>query len=144
MFSCKSCKIFMNSFFYRTPLVAASGRYEYTVYMIDLLTDCYNCFLFSLIEKHLNEPIIYFSSLDEKSFWNLSSSLVFETFQVHYTILLIAFEFAFILIASVRYFFTNFYFSPNDSPSETMKDVFYFIWKTLFVFPSFSPCQPLF
>ena len=25
------------------------------------------------------------------------------------------------------YFLTNFYFSPNDGPSETMKDVFYFI-----------------
>ena len=29
--------------------------------------------------------------------------------------------------ACVRYFLINFYFSPNDSPSKTMKDVFYFI-----------------
>ena len=29
--------------------------------------------------------------------------------------------------ACVRYFLTNFYFSPNDSPSKTMEDVFYFI-----------------
>ena len=29
--------------------------------------------------------------------------------------------------ACVRYFSTNFYLSPNDSPSKTMKDVFYFI-----------------
>ena len=29
--------------------------------------------------------------------------------------------------ACVRYFLTNFYFSPNNSPSKTMKDVFYFI-----------------
>ena len=29
--------------------------------------------------------------------------------------------------ACVRYFLTNFYLSPNDSPSKTMKDVFYFI-----------------
>ena len=27
---------------------------EYTVYMLDLLRDFYNCFLLSLIEKHLN------------------------------------------------------------------------------------------
>ena len=27
----------------------------------------------------------------------------------------------------VRYFLSNFYFSPNDSPSKTMKNVFYFI-----------------
>ena len=32
-----------------------------------------------------------------------------------------------ILKAYVRYFFSNFYFSPNDSPSKTMKNVFYFI-----------------
>ena len=31
------------------------------------------------------------------------------------------------LKACVRYFLTNFYFSPNDSPLKTMKDVFYFI-----------------
>ena len=29
--------------------------------------------------------------------------------------------------ACVRNFLPNFYFSPNDSPSETMKNVFYFI-----------------
>ena len=33
----------------------------------------------------------------------------------------------------VGYFSTNFYFSPNDSPSKTMKDVFYFIEKPLFI-----------
>ena len=30
-------------------------------------------------------------------------------------------------IACVHYFLSNFYFSPNDSPSKTMKNVFYFI-----------------
>ena len=29
--------------------------------------------------------------------------------------------------ACVRYFLTNFYFSPNDNPAKIMKDVFYFI-----------------
>ena len=29
--------------------------------------------------------------------------------------------------ACVRYFLSNFYFSPNDSPLKTMKNVFYFI-----------------
>ena len=66
-------------------------------------------------------------SLTSTTVFHLLMRKVFETYQVHYTVLLIAFEFAFILIGSVRYFFTNFYFSPNDSPSETMKDVFYFI-----------------
>ena len=32
-----------------------------------------------------------------------------------------------VLKACVRYFLSNFYFSPNDSPSKTMKNVFYFI-----------------
>ena len=31
------------------------------------------------------------------------------------------------LKACVRYFLSNFYFSPNDSPLKTMKNVFYFI-----------------
>ena len=30
-------------------------------------------------------------------------------------------------IACVRYFLSNLYFSPNDGPSKTMKNVFYFI-----------------
>ena len=29
--------------------------------------------------------------------------------------------------ACVRYFLANFYLPPNDSPSKTMKDAFYFI-----------------
>ena len=31
------------------------------------------------------------------------------------------------LKACVHYFLSNFYFSPNDSPSKTMKNAFYFI-----------------
>ena len=58
-----------------------------------------------------------------------------------------------ILKACLRYFWRNFWFSPNDSPSKNMKDVFYFVEKALFVLkifaylyfhlPLFSPCQPL-
>ena len=50
-------------------------------------------------------------------------------------------------------FLSNFYSSPNDSPSKTIKNVFYFIKKAflfsrysnfcIFVFPSFFHCQPL-
>ena len=40
--------------------------------------------------------------------------------------------------ACVRYFLTNFDLSPNDSPSKTMKDVFYFSWKSLFVLKIFK------
>ena len=34
--------------------------------------------------------------------------------------------------ACIHYFLTNFYFSPNDSPSKTMKDVFLFNLKDCF------------
>ena len=46
--------------------------------MLDLLKDCYICFLLlSLVKKHLNEHIIYYSFLFriEKIFRNLSSLL---------------------------------------------------------------------
>ena len=43
----KACNFFKNRLQHRCfP--------EYTVYMLDLLRDFYNCFLLSLIEKHLN------------------------------------------------------------------------------------------
>ena len=35
--------------------------------------------------------------------------------------------------ACVCYLLPNCYFLPNDSPFKTMKNVFYFIWKALFV-----------
>ena len=35
--------------------------------------------------------------------------------------------------ARVRYFYQIFIFSPNDSPSNTIKNAFYFIKKALFV-----------
>ena len=35
------------------------------------------------------------------------------------------------LKACVRYFLSNFYFLPNDNPSKTMKNFFYYIWKAL-------------
>ena len=45
--------------------------------VVDLLKDRCNCFLFSLVKKHLSEHIMYynFSFLMEKSFRNLSSLL---------------------------------------------------------------------
>ena len=58
--------------------------------MLDLLRDCYNCFLLCLVKKRLNEHIICynFSVLIEK---------VSETCQVYYTISFITFEFILIL-----------------------------------------------
>ena len=42
------------------------------------------------------------------------------------------------LKACVRYFLSNFHFSPNYSPSKTIKNVFYFIYKALFVLEIFK------
>ena len=44
----------------------------------------------------------------------------------------------YIFKACVCYFLSNFYFSPNDIPSKTMKNVFYFIKKALFVLKIFK------
>ena len=40
--------------------------------------------------------------------------------------------------ACVRYFLSNFYFSSNDSPLKTMKNIFYFIKKALSVLKIFT------
>ena len=41
-------------------------------------------------------------------------------------------NFMLIVKACVRYVLSNFYFSPNDSPSKTMKNVFLFNLKSSF------------
>ena len=38
----------------------------------------------------------------------------------------------------VHYFLSKFHFSPNGSPPETMKNVFYFMWKKVFSFLRYS------
>ena len=42
--------------------------------------------------------------------------------------------------ACVRYFLLNFYFALNDSPLKTMKNIFYFIKKALFVLKILNFC----
>ena len=59
----------------------------------------------------------------------------------------------FVILIDCMICLSNFYFSPNDTPSKTMKNVFIsskilfsFLRYSnfcIFVFPSFSPCQPL-
>ena len=46
---------------------------------------------------------------------------------LRYTIFFNFFPFLINFRACVRYFLSNFYFSPNDSPSKTTKNAFYFI-----------------
>ena len=46
---------------------------------------------------------------------------------VQYSVTLLAVIMVDLLKASVRYFLSNFYFSPNHNSSKTMKNVFYFI-----------------
>ena len=81
--------------------MAASEKYEYILYMLDLLKDCCYCFLLSLNEKHLNKPIIYhdFYFLLEK---------VLEICQVYYTIFFIVLNL--FLFVSRFSAFVNYYF----------------------------------
>ena len=44
----------------------------------------------------------------------------------------------YIFKACAHFFLSNFYFSPNDIPSKTIKNVFYFIKKALFVLEIFK------
>ena len=50
--------------------------------------------------------------------------------------------FLFLTYVNLKFVSTSFYhffmFSPNDSSSKTTKNVFYFIWKALFVFKIFN------
>ena len=43
--------------------------------------------------------------------------------------------------ACTHYFLSDFYFSSNDSPSKTIKNVFYFIEKGLFVLEISNFCN---
>ena len=74
-------KFLWTAFSHRTPLLAASEKYEYTVYTLDLLKDCYNCILLSLIIKTSKWACNNFSFLIEKSFRNLSSLLQYHTYR---------------------------------------------------------------
>ena len=58
--------------------------------MLDLLKDCCNCFLLSLIKKHLNEHM-------STTIFHFLLKKVLETYQVYYTILFVSFQFIFVL-----------------------------------------------
>ena len=60
--------------------------------MLDLLKDCCNCFLLSLVKKHLNKHIIYCIYNLIISYWKKFKKLI-----KFITILFISFEFIFIL-----------------------------------------------
>ena len=130
VFSCKYCKTFMNSFFHRTPLVAASEKYEYRTHMLDLLKDCYKCFLLSLIKIHLNEPIICynFSFLIEKSFWNLSSLLHNLTYRF------------WICLSWARFLSSPMTIFSEVSPKQifSVNKLYYVILQSFFLYPAVS------
>ena len=79
-----------------------------------------------------------FSFKSLKKTANIFTSLMFAFAEVHWS---------HAVKACVHYFLSNFYFSSNDGPSKTMKNVFYFIYKALFVLEIFKFlyfCLPLF
>ena len=61
--------------------------------MLDLLKDCCNCFLLSLVKKHLNKHIIYCIYNLIISYWKKFKKLI-----KFITILFIAFEFIFLFL----------------------------------------------
>ena len=69
---------------------------------------------------------------DIKTFWfvgpNADSKIeLHENISLWDNSKLITSEKMWLLKVCVHYFLSNLYFSPNDSPSKTLKDVFYFI-----------------
>ena len=50
-----------------------------------------------------------------------------QTLNINFQNILTDVAFPYLVKACVHYFLLNCYFSPNDSPSKTMKNVFYFI-----------------
>ena len=74
---------------------------------------------------------IFFSTVEWGNFflrsrWKKNCSLKFSKFYRETPMLESLFK------ACVGYFFSNFMFSSNDSPSKTMKNVFLFHWKSSF------------
>ena len=43
-----------------------------------------------------------------------------------------------VLLKACVHYFLSIFFSPNDNPLKTMKNVFYFIWKALFLLEIFK------
>ena len=74
MLSREYCEIFMNSFFYRTPLAAASEKYEYIVYMLDLLkvglshSEKISFYFFASMNPFKNDEKSSFRSQDNLNF----------------------------------------------------------------------------
>ena len=118
-----------------------------TIYTSNLLWLC----IFIIYSLYSNQIFYYFIS--KKTYLShtghfKTSWKVLKQLQAWCNLLLIVH-----IKACVCYFLSNFYFSPNDSPSKHMKNVFYFIKWFLFVLemfkflyfclPFFSLCQSL-
>ena len=65
-------------------------------------------------------------SINDNSSWKLNSPNTLLSYAVPKTVKRSSICQC-IIKACARYFLSNFSFSPNDSPSKTMKNVFYFI-----------------
>ena len=90
----------------------------------------------------------YFTCFEIYICWPLILKLSFFgiTFSVGWNIISVLSTLMDILLV-LSYFLSNFYLSPNNSPSKNMKNVFYFVIKALFVLEIFKFlyfCLPLF
>ena len=93
--------------------------------MLHSLKDCYDCFLPSLVKKHLNEHIIYdnFSFLNEKKFWNMPICLLHNLIYCFWTIFI--FKHIFCLPKKPQYrFFSDDWFANLFSANKLYDVVF--------------------
>ena len=107
-----------------------------------------NTFFFAVLSCHYG-----FTNYFEILNFVFSNTIPKEFQPVKYQLLGLVFPEIIKLKACVFYFLSKFYFSLNHSPSKTMKNVFYFIWKAYFILelfrflyfhlPLFFPCQSL-
>ena len=109
--------------------------------MLDSLKHCYNCFLPSLIKKHLNEHIIYnnFSFLIEKSFRNLSSLLHNLTYLSLLNSFLLLSTFS-VFLECLNSYFPNYLLTSLFSVNK----LYYVVFQSFFciqLFPTFFRAQ---
>ena len=83
-------------------------------------------FVFKVSNSYLRE--YFFVALQSHVFFPLLNFLsLFFFFIFFFSVFHFSINSQLTLKACVRYFLSNFYFSPNNSPSKTVKNIFHFI-----------------
>ena len=94
--------------------------------MFNIVKSRYTVFPFTIPSARLS------TRLDSKLAINLTLLINFILCVIFYYSLVLS-ESVLKKLCSFLCFLPNFYFQPNDSPSKTMKNVFYLFWKAYFI-----------